>query len=81
VGTIRKYAFVLALALSVIYVYGPLSLEDAGKPRWLEDINVLLNKSFALSKPEGVVSPVGDFWRRISPSALMIHEQGRLLSW
>jgi hypothetical protein len=46
----------LALALSVIYVYGPLSLEDAGKPRWLEDINVLLNKSFVVSKPEVLVS-------------------------
>ena len=54
-GIIRKYAFVLALALAVIYAYAPLSLEDFAKPRWLDDISVIVNKSLAPAKPEAGV--------------------------
>jgi hypothetical protein len=57
-GIIRKYAFELVLALAVIYVYAPLSLEDVAKLRWLDDINVIVNKSLAPAKPEAGVSPV-----------------------
>ena len=57
-GIIRKYAFVLVLALAVIYVYAPLSLEEVAKLRWLDDINVIVNKSLAPAKPEVGVSPV-----------------------
>jgi hypothetical protein len=32
-GIIRKYAFVFALALAVIYVYAPLSLEYVARLR------------------------------------------------
>src|SRR5690348_4561627 len=44
---VRKYSFVLALALAVIYVYAPLRLEDLAKPRWLDDINKIISKSLA----------------------------------
>ena len=57
-GIVRKYALVLALALAVIYAYAPLSLEDFAKPRWLDDIRVIVNKSLAPAKPEGRVSRV-----------------------
>ena len=57
-GIIRKYAFVLALAVAVIYAYAPLSLEDVAKLRWLDDINVIVNKSLAPAKPEVGVSAV-----------------------
>ena len=58
-GIIRKYAFALVLALAVIYVYTPLSLvEYVAKLRWLDDINVGVNKSLAPAKPEAGVSPV-----------------------
>jgi len=58
-GIIRKYAFELVLALAVIYVYAPLSLvEYVAKLRWLDDINVIVNKSLAPAKPEAGVSPV-----------------------
>ena len=57
-GIIRKYAFGLALAFAVIYAYAPLSLEDFAKPRWLDDIRVIVNKSLAPAKPEGRVSRV-----------------------
>ena len=57
-GTIRKYAFVLALALAVTYVFAPLSLENVAKLRWLDDINVIVNKSLAPAKPKVGVSPV-----------------------
>ncbi len=57
-GTIRKYAFVLALALAVLYAYAPLNLEDVAKLRWLDDINVIVNKSLAPAKPEVGVSPI-----------------------
>jgi hypothetical protein len=55
---IRKYAVVLALAVAVIYVYAPLSHEDIAKLRWLDDINVIINKSLAPAKREVRVSPV-----------------------
>jgi hypothetical protein len=55
---IRKYAFVLALAVAVIYVYAPLSHEDIAKLRWLDDINVIINKWLAPAKQEVRVSPV-----------------------
>jgi hypothetical protein len=58
-GVIRKYAFELVLALAVIYVYAPLSLvEYVAKLRWLDDINVIVNKSLAPAKPEASVSLV-----------------------
>ena len=57
-GIIRKYTFVLALAVAVIYVYAPLSLEDIAKLRWVDDINVIINKSLALAKREVRVSAV-----------------------
>ena len=57
-GIVRKYALVLALVLAVIYAYAPLSLEDVAKPRWLDDINVIVNKSLAPAKPEARVSRV-----------------------
>ena len=57
-GAIRKYAFVFALALAVIYAYAPLSLEDFAKPRWFDDINVIVNKSLTPAKPEAGVSQV-----------------------
>ena len=55
---IRKYGFVLALAVAVIYVYSPLTRDDIAKLRWLDDINVIVNKSLALAKPQVGVSPV-----------------------
>ena len=58
-GIIRKYAFELVLALAVICVYAPLSLvEYVAKLRWLDDINVVANKSLAPAKPEVSVSTV-----------------------
>ena len=57
-GIIRKYAFGLALALAVIYAYAPLSLEDFAKPRWLDDISVIVNKSLLPAKPEVRVSRI-----------------------
>ena len=57
-GIIRKYAFVSALALAVIYIFAPHSLEDVAKLRWLDDINVVVNKSLTPAKREVGVSPV-----------------------
>ena len=57
-GIIRKYGFVLALALAVIYVYAPPTRDEIAKLRWLDDINVIVNKSLAPAKPEAGVSPV-----------------------
>jgi hypothetical protein len=50
--TVRKYAFVLALSLAVIFVYAPLRLEDAMKFPWLDDISVIIHKCLAPAKPE-----------------------------
>ena len=44
--------------LAVIYVYAPLSLEDVAKLAWLDDINIILNKSLAYTKGEVGTSPV-----------------------
>ena len=55
---VRKYALVLALALAVIYAYASLRLEDFAKPRWLDDITVIVNRALAPAKPEVRVSPV-----------------------
>ena len=55
---IRKYGFILFLMLAVIYVYVPLSLKDVAKVPWLDDINVILNKSLAYTKREVGTSPV-----------------------
>src|ERR1700722_4491243 len=52
------YAFVLAFAVAMIYAYAPLSLVEVAKLRWLDDINVILNKSLASAKPEVGVSAV-----------------------
>jgi hypothetical protein len=57
-GIVRKYAFVFALVLAVIYAYAPLSLEDVAKLGWLDDINVVLNQPLGPAKPEARVSPV-----------------------
>jgi hypothetical protein len=57
-GAIRKYIFVLALALTVIYVYAPPSLENAAKLPWLDDISVIINKSLAPARREASVSPI-----------------------
>jgi hypothetical protein len=43
----RKYAFVLALAVAVIYAYAPLTRDDIAKLRWLDDINVIISKVLA----------------------------------
>ena len=57
-GIIRKYAFVLALALAVVYAYAPPSLKEAAKLRWLDDTNAVLDKPLASAKPEVGVSSV-----------------------
>lgn len=59
-GAIRNYWFVLLLTLAVIYAYAPPSLEDVANLRWLDDINVILNRSLASAKGAGVslVDPI-----------------------
>src|SRR3984957_8146102 len=57
-GITRKYGFVLFLVLAVIYVSAPPSLEDVAKLPWLDDINVILNKSLGYTKREVGTSPV-----------------------
>ena len=49
---------VFALALAVIYAYAPLVLREFAKPRWLDDISVIVNRPLAPAKPEARVSPV-----------------------
>ena len=50
-----KYAIVLALGLAVgFYVHGLLSLEDVAKLKWLDEINVIINKPFAAARPAAV---------------------------
>ena len=49
---IRKYGFVLALAVAVIYVYLPLTRDDIAKLRWLDDINVIISKVLAPANRE-----------------------------
>jgi hypothetical protein len=57
-GIFRKYAFVLALALAVIFAYAPLSFKDFAKPRWLGNINVIVNRPLAPATPEARVFSV-----------------------
>jgi|ERR1700733_2529920 hypothetical protein len=57
-GTIRKYGFVWFLCLAVAYAFAPMSLQEVAKIRWLDDINIILNKSLASAKPEAGVSVV-----------------------
>jgi hypothetical protein len=57
-GIIKKNAFVFVLMLAVIYVYAPLSLEDVANLPWLDDINIIVNKSLAYTKREVGSSPV-----------------------
>ena len=49
---IRKYGFVLALAAAVVYAYAPLTRDDIAKPRWLDDINVIISKVLAPANRE-----------------------------
>src|SRR4029077_1979597 len=49
---IRKYGFVLSLAVAVIYVFAPLSRDDNAKLRWLDDINVIISKVLASANRE-----------------------------
>ena len=55
---VRKYAFVVALSLSVIYVYAPLRLEGVSHIRWLDDISGVINGLLASARPQADVSPV-----------------------
>jgi hypothetical protein len=53
--TLFKYAIVLALGLAVgFYVHGLLSLEDVAKLKWLDEINVIINKPFVAARPAAV---------------------------
>jgi hypothetical protein len=51
-GFIRKYGFVLALAVAVIYAYAPLPHDDIVKLRWLDDINVIISRVLAPANRE-----------------------------
>ena len=55
---IRKYGFVLALAVAVIYVYAPPTRDDIAKLRWLDDINVIISKVLAPANREVRVASV-----------------------
>src|SRR6478672_10149789 len=52
-----KYMLCLALALPAVYAYAPPNLRDIAKPRWLDDINVMINRSLP-TKPQAEGSPV-----------------------
>jgi hypothetical protein len=43
---------------NVTMPYAPLSLQEAAKLRWLDEISVIVSKSLAPAKPEAGVSPV-----------------------
>ena len=47
-----KYAFVLALAVAVIYAFGPLTRDEIAKLRWLDHINVIISKVLAPANRE-----------------------------
>ena len=56
--TLFKYAIVLALGLALgFYVHGLQSLEDVAKLKWLDEINVIINKPFVAARP-AAVAPV-----------------------
>ena len=63
---IRKYGFVLALAVAVIYVYLPLTRDDIAKLRWLDDINVIISKVLAPANREVRVVSVDRLPQRMS---------------
>src|SRR4029077_18669933 len=42
----------------VVYAFAPMSLQEVANIRWLDGINVILNKSLASAKPEAGVSVV-----------------------
>jgi hypothetical protein len=48
----RKYAFILALAVAVIYAFAPLTRDEIAKLRWLGDINVIISKVLAPANRE-----------------------------
>src|ERR1700722_20400244 len=48
----RKYAFVLALAVAVIFAFAPLTRDEMAKLRWLGDINVTISKVLAPTNRE-----------------------------
>ena len=55
--TLFKYAIVLALRLALgFYVHGLLSLEDVAKLKWLDEINVIINKPVVAARPAVVPS-------------------------
>ena len=55
--TLFKYAIVLALGLALgFYVHGLLSLEDVAKLKWLDEINVIINKPVVAARPAVVPS-------------------------
>src|SRR6202044_2117281 len=55
--TLFKYAIVLALGLVLgFYVHGLLSLEDVAKLKWLDEINVIINKPVVAARPAVVPS-------------------------
>jgi hypothetical protein len=58
IEVVRKYAFVLVLSLSVIYVYAPPDLEGVSHIRWLADIGGIINKRLASGRPEADVPRV-----------------------
>ncbi len=51
-----KYAIVLMLGLAIgSYVRWPLNLEDVAKFKWFDEINITINKAFALARPQAAV--------------------------
>lgn len=57
-GAIRKYIFVLGLALTVVYVYAPPSLGNTAKLPWLDDIGGIVSKFLAHPRREPGVSRI-----------------------
>jgi hypothetical protein len=54
-----KYAIVLSLGLAVGFIVnGPLNLDDVAKLKWLDQINVIINKAFVPAKSEADVVPI-----------------------
>ena len=56
-----KYAGVLALGLAIgSYVHGLESLEDVGKPAWLDEISNTIDKALASAKPDAALAFVDE---------------------